>query len=123
MKPVVRVIGLILVAIVGCCSCPPAKPPYPGPTDSMARVVADINANNQKIPTLWSSLYYKANIVDEKKHGHFVNGEGVLLYRQPNDFRLIGHKEFAGAIFDIGSNRDSYWLRVVPEVSTMWYGR
>jgi len=88
----------------------------------MAKVVADINANNQKLPTLWSSLYYKANIVDEKKQGHFVNGEGLLLYRQPNDFRLIGKKEI-GIIFDIGANRESYWLRVVPEVSTMWYGR
>jgi hypothetical protein len=118
----VVLLALALLTLCGCCPKAQEKPPYTGPTDSMAQVAADINANNQKIPTLWSSLYYKANIVDEKKHGHFVNGEGVLLYRQPNDFRLIGRKEI-GTIFDIGANREAYWLRVVPEVSTMWYGR
>src|SRR5437660_11991971 len=93
-QPVVAVLlGLTLLSISGCHTCPPSKPPYYGPTESMAEVVADINANNQKMPTLWSGLYYKANIVDEKKHAHFVNGEGMLLYRQPNDFRLVGRKE------------------------------
>src|SRR5947209_11707342 len=72
------ILPLMLIAFAGCNTCP--KPSgYFGPTDSMDRVVADINANNEKIPSLWSSLYYRANIVDEKKQGHSLNGEGVFL--------------------------------------------
>ena len=96
---------------------------YFGPTDSMDKVVADINANNEKIPSLWSSLYYKANIVDENKQTHFINGEGTLLYRQPGELRLVGRKDPAGVVFDIGSNREAYWMRVIPQISTMWYGQ
>lgn len=118
-------IALFVSSLAGCCANQQTRSTqvYNGPTQSMEQVVADINANNQKVPSLWSSLYYKANIVDDKKHAHFVNGEGYLLYRQPSDFRLIGRKDPAGTVFEIGSNRDSYWLRIVPEVNTMWYGR
>src|SRR6185437_2978905 len=117
--------AMALIGLAGCCHCPPAPgngPPYVGPTEPMARVVAQINANNEKIPSLWSSLYYKANIIDEKKQAHFVNGEGTLLYRQSMDLRLIGRKDPAGIIFDIGSNRNQFWLRVIPELDTMWWG-
>lgn len=113
-----------LIALAGCCHCatPTEQKLYVGPTESMAHVVAHINANNEKIPSLWSSLYYKANIIDEKKQAHFVNGEGTLLYRQSMDLRLIGRKDPAGIIFDIGSNRNQFWLRVIPELDSMWWG-
>ena len=117
--------AMSLVALAGCCHCPPATgngQPYMGPTEPMARVVAQINSNNEKIPSLWSSLYYKANIIDDKKQAHFVNGEGTLLYRQSMDLRLIGRKDPAGTIFDIGSNSNQFWLRVIPELDTMWWG-
>ncbi|HEX4794256.1 MAG TPA: hypothetical protein VH370_10720 [Humisphaera sp.] len=116
------ILPLMLIAFAGCNTCPKSGG-YFGPTDSMDRVVADINANNEKIPSLWSSLYYRANIVDEKKQEHSLNGEGVFLYRQPNDLRLIGRMAPVQTIFDIGSNREGYWLRVIPQISTMWYGR
>ena len=86
-----------IVIAAGCCHNPPSSQAiYNGPTQTMAQVVAEINDNNRKIPSLWSTLYYKANIVDDKKHGHFINGEGHLLYRQPGDLRLIGTKEAIG---------------------------
>lgn len=96
--------------------------PYFGPTQAMAEVVAEINANNSALPTLWARHYFEANIVDEKKQPHFVNGEGVLLYKGPHGMRLVGTKAAAGTIFEIGSTDDRYWFTLVPERNTMWWG-
>ncbi len=120
------IIPLLCFSLIGgCCHCPPAeaqKMVVTGPSEPTARVIAAINANNEKLPTLWSSLYYKANIIDEKKQAHFVNGEGTLTYRQPMDLRLLGRKDPAGVVFDIGSNRNQFWLRIIPQMDTMWWG-
>jgi hypothetical protein len=96
--------------------------PYYGPTKTMRELVNRINTNNEKLPTIWASHYYEATIVDEQHKPHFVNGDGVLLYRSPTDLRLQGSKELIGTVFDMGTNANDYWLRVVPEIDTLWYG-
>lgn len=87
----------------------------------MAQLVAAINSNNEKIPTLWATHYYKATIVDRGK-SHFISGDGVLLYRRPMDFRLTG-EAVVGRIFDIGSNGSAFWLKAGADVDTIWWGR
>lgn len=116
-------VGLSAMA-TGCAHQPTTAlvPPYPGPTETMSQVVSEINNNNEKIPTLFARHYYEATIVDEKKKSHFVNGDGVLLYSAPQSMRLVGSKEFIGPVFEIGSNDTRYWLKVVPEVDTLWTG-
>src|SRR5690606_37467436 len=69
---------------------------YYGPTESMAEVVQQINQNNRSIPTLWSRHDFEADIVDEDGRNHFVNGDGLLLYRKPHELRLIGEKPIVG---------------------------
>ena len=91
-------------------------------TEPMADVVRQIDANNGQLPTLWARHYYEVNLVDDKKQSHFVNGDGVLMYRRPMGMRLVGTKPFAGTVFEIGSTEEKYWLKLVPEVNTMWYG-
>jgi hypothetical protein len=44
------------------------------------------------------------------------------LYRKPRELRLIGNKDIAGTIFEAGSTVDRFWLKVLPEVDTMWWG-
>ncbi len=106
--------------LAGCCVSPPA--PYTGPTDPMAKVVADINANNSKIPTLYAHHYYEADIVDEKHNNHHVSGDGVLLYMAPMSMRLRGNAVI-GNVVDIGSNPETFWLKLSPEAGdTMWWG-
>ncbi len=95
---------------------------YTGDTDPMEKVVGTINENNRKIPTLWARHYYEANIVDEQKKSHFVNGDGVLLYASPSSMRIVGTKELIGTVFEIGSNDTTFWLKVVPDVDTLWFG-
>jgi hypothetical protein len=118
-------ISLVACLIMaGCCQTPPpaGQSFHANPKETMARVVSGINANNQKIPTLWASLYYKADIRDQGRT-HTVFGEGVLLYRAPMGMRLVGQKEFVGTVFEIGSTDTQYWLQVKPELNTLWIGR
>jgi hypothetical protein len=98
--------------------------PYMGPTESMSEVVAAINQNNARLPTLWSRGYFEANVTDRQHDGRtsFVNGDVVLLYRRPGDFRLVGKKDVAGAVFEAGSNDERYWLVVKGNQDTMWWG-
>jgi hypothetical protein len=115
--------GFLCLLLTGCPpNPPPAAAPYAGPTDPMDRVIAGINANNRKLPSLWDRLYFEATIVDSQKHSsNYVNGEGVLLYLAPRDFRLVGRKELAD-LFEIGSNDRQFWLKVASPVDTLWWG-
>jgi hypothetical protein len=116
--------SLVVFAMAGCHATPPREKPgsYFGPTQSMAEVVAEINANNSALPTLFARHDFEANIVDrESKKGTFVNGDGVLLYKSPRGMRLYGGKPGTD-IFEIGSNEERYWFALYPERSTMWWG-
>lgn len=121
---------LLASALPLVAGCRPANPaaagqpaPYLGPTLSTAEVVARINARNERLPTLWARHYYEATIVDDKKASHFVNGDGALLYRRPDHMLLVGTKPAAGRVFEIGSTGEVYWLKVNPELDTMWWGK
>lgn len=92
------------------------------PTQPMVEVVAAINRNNLAVPTLWASHGYKATVVDDNKRTHTFTGSGVLLYRHPREMQLVGNKEFVGTIFEVGSTNDRFWLKLVPEIETMWWG-
>jgi len=125
--------SICLVAVLfltGCCNCP--KTTTTGgerlnpPTQAMAMVVNAINANNEKIPSLWATLNYSATI-NVEGHVHSVSGDdGVLLYQavngRPTNLRLRGNKEFVGPVFDMGCNGRQFWVEVVPGAHTMWWG-
>jgi outer membrane lipoprotein-sorting protein len=92
------------------------------PTAPMAAVVNAINANNEKIPSLWATLNYSATIHDNKQVHSVSSDDGVLLYQRPNRFKLVGKKEFVGTVFEVGSNDREYWLEVIPGTSRLWWG-
>jgi hypothetical protein len=94
---------------------------YVGPTETISEVVQAVNQNNRRLPSLWAKGYFEANIVDQGRK-HFVNGEVTQLYRQPNELRLVATKDIAGRIFEVGNNRERYWLTVKGDVDTMWWG-
>ena len=128
-----RTLVLTAVVIFSAFGCRPRtgageqmQPPWTGPTQPMAEVVNEINANNAAVPTLWSRHYFEANITDpQRKRSDFANGDGVLVYKSPRGMRLVGTKPGLGeAIFEIGSSDDRYWmiLRVPNRPATMWWG-
>jgi hypothetical protein len=59
--------------------------------------------------------------LDEKKKLHTFSGDGALLYRGPREMRLIGNAVI-GTVFEVGSTNDRFWLKLVPELDTMWWG-
>jgi hypothetical protein len=116
---------VILTLTTGCPSPPDIRPTtyYAGPTLPLAAVVDEVNANNEKLPTLWSRHTFQAWIVDERQKETYVDGDGELQYRAGGDFRLNCKKVGLGEIMTLGTNGDTYWLTVRPEVDTMWWGR
>jgi hypothetical protein len=118
-----RLLAIALLAAAAACAPTAATKLYTGPTEPLDKVVAHINANASRIPTLWATVkYFEATLVDEQHHSQFVNGNGSLLYRSGGDFRLDALKE-GTPIFQIGTNAERYWMKVFPDpTSTMWWG-
>jgi hypothetical protein len=115
-------LAIVLLSIIsGCAKTIQTRPPYDGPTQTMAQVITQINANNAKITTLWSSHSFQATLVDDKGKSHSFSGDGYLLFTKPANLLLTAK----GIIpfFEIGSNDNQYWFTAFPdEVSTQWYG-
>jgi hypothetical protein len=115
---------------MGSTGCPPPQPPaikgYFGPTISPQAVVNSVNANNQRISTFWASGDFEAEIHPDpanRQKSDFLNGELVLLYRAPDQVLLVGKKDVAGRIFEIGSNGDDYWMTARGQTDTCWWGK
>jgi hypothetical protein len=89
---------------------------------TLNQLVSAINANNQRITSLWATLNYSATINDHGQVHSVTSDDGVLLYRQPDNFRLVGKQALVGTVFDLGSNESQYWLQVVPGTNRMWWG-
>jgi hypothetical protein len=125
-----RVIGGALAVLIGVgCAHRAEQAPggervvgYRGPTEPMRQVVGEINENNKAVPSLWARHYFEGNIVDDRGKSHFVNADGVLLMLKPGEVRLVANKEFAGRIFDLGTDGERFWMSVPVEVDTMWWG-
>jgi hypothetical protein len=76
----------------------------------MYDVVKQINANNNKLPTLFATLgTFEASIVDDHGRRDDEVFGGQLMYRAPRELRVVGTKPL-GAVLDIGSNNLVYWL-------------
>jgi outer membrane lipoprotein-sorting protein len=121
MKTFTLAIVVAAMIVSGCAKVQRTAPPYYGPTQTMAQVVQQINANNAKITTLRAAHSFEATLVDDKGKSRSFSGDGYLLYTKPDNLLLT-----AGGIikyFEIGSNDNQYWFTAYPdEVSTQWWG-
>jgi hypothetical protein len=113
---------LSLVALMGCRAPARSYKPraYFGATESLATVVQKINTNSQKLKTLYANGDFDADIGDGKGNSTYFNARARLLYRKPQELRLVARKEIGNV--DLGSNDKNYWLIVKPKISTMWWG-
>lgn len=122
-----RVAALLAVAACAIAAgCRPTARPhqgYFGPTCSIEEAIARINANNRAIPTLYARHYTEANIIDPRSgRSTFVNAGGDLLLRKPRELLMRGRKDLAGAIFEIGSTADRYWMTILVGDEGHWWG-
>lgn len=112
--------SLWLVVISGCARLDRAEPVgYFGPTESMAEVVAAINANNDALATLRATGHFNARFKDDSKTTP-VDGEITVLYSRPRSMRMRATNLAVGEVFDIGSNDERYWVIIKPQDVMYW---
>lgn len=119
----------LLFILAGCH--PPlrkSKPVYNGPTESMSEVVSRINANNQRLQTLYLNHNFAAEIVERTSEGkprHTpIDGSGVIMYQAPDNLYMNGRHPIGGKLFTLGCNPREYWLAVDQQkVDAVWYGQ
>ncbi len=105
---------------IGCCRVDKVQP-YTGPTLPMRDVVSRVNSNNELIPTLWTNIDFGGSVMDKGRRWTIPSGSGVLLFRRPGDLFIRGSTVF-GPVFEVGSNAETYWLKLVPQINTAWHG-
>jgi len=120
-----RLRALLFLLAGGLSACtsaaPPVAPGYYGPTLRLEEVVARVNENNAKIPTLWARQRFEATVVDRAKNkSQRIEGYGTLLYTGPNQMRLKAKNELAD-LFDMGSNGKQFWLWEMHD-QIFWWG-
>lgn len=123
--PRLSVLFLTIITLISGCRPTQRAPrpvPYTGPTESMGQVIEQINANNLPLRSLWAQHDFEAAIVDDKGKMHTVLGDGVLMHRKPHDLSLRGNRP-GMTIFELGSTSERFWLKLVPEMDTMWWGQ
>lgn len=116
------VYSCLLTFICGCKSANTVSPAkYFGPTDPMARVIADVNANNARVTTLVGSGTFEA-MIRQQGHENYLNGTISLAYAYPHSLRIFGKKDIVGPIFELGSNDERFWMIQRLEGGTLYTG-
>lgn len=118
----------VLAAGCGSKKAAPPVPVYSGPLLSTEQLLRGINQRAEGTKSVWARHSFSLTARDKKGRVMDVSGDGVLMYqrsaRSPVGarLRLVGNKDLAGNIFEMGSDDTRYWFSVTPEVSTMWWG-
>jgi hypothetical protein len=110
----------VLALTAGCC--PQERPAYWGPTLPLREVVETINANNARIPSVWSYVKsFNIEWADDRGDSHSIGGnDGNLVFLRPRDLYLECNLPGVEA-FEIGTTQQCYWL-MVPKADKMWKG-
>ena len=119
--------GMVLVAVWVSASCCGHKPPptigYYGPTEPMAAVINQVNANAAAVPTLYARQEIQADLYDKSRNKSFyVNSSGDVFLRKPRELLLRGRHDLAGKIFEIGSTEDVFWFTVYSKQDERYWG-
>jgi len=118
---------LVLIALVvfgaGCTHTTKQPIGYWGVTEPMSKVVAQVNANNSAIPTLYARQEIQADLYDKSRNKSFyVNSSGDVFLRKPRELLLRGRHDLAGKIFEIGSSDDVFWFTVYGNQDERYWG-
>jgi len=118
---------MILIALCVSASCcghkPVQRPGWWGPTEPMAAVITQVNANAAAIPTLYARQEIQADLFDKSRNRSFyVNSSGDVFLRKPRELLLRGRHDLAGKIFEIGSTEDVFWFTVYGQQDERYWG-
>ena len=114
---------MIGLALAGCAGPKPAADPAgPMTTLTLDELVARVNANNERLPSLWSSGRFEAIVKESPEDaGNFLNGTLVVQHLKPDRLRLNAEKDLFGDVFDLGTDGENLWLRV-PRENVIYVG-
>ena len=127
----VACLALTLMMVGGC---PPPKgdqiidktrpidAPDPRPLEE---IMDSIHANASLLNRpLWSSaVHVTADCPDARGKSHKYSLNGTLLYREARDLRVDLRPSIGDPVMQIGSNADTFWIWVEPEMQMMRWGK
>ncbi len=95
-----------------------------GEPRNLSEIVETISANSAKLnAALWSSnVSATARFRDDKHKEHVFNVDGNLLFVKPRDFRMDLRPGLGAQIIGVGSNQETFWVWIEPEVRVMRWG-
>ena len=120
-KPeIVLAISLAVSLVLAGCAGQRRQEP---PELNLAEIIAHVNANNQQITQFASkNVNLMIKFKDDKQISRRYDLAGAsLIYQRPTNLYLSAN-HLGGPALRIGSNADRYWLGVVPEQNTLWWG-
>lgn len=95
-----------------------------GPPRSQREIIEQIQSNAAKLDAaLWSSsVTATARLIDDRKQSHVFNVEGNLLHVPPRGFRMDLRHGIGPTVIGLGSNDDTFWIWIEPELHVMRWG-
>lgn len=116
---------VLMLCVIGLMGCQEAThAPAAGPQLSRDQLIAQINANNQSLSSLWARISLDAEIrnPDTGKRQTIYAGDGALMFLAPSNLRLRAIKDTM-LVLDLGINADRFWLIApAPGPDQMWWG-
>lgn len=118
------------ILLLASSGCPPRDGPvFEPPRDIEARdtsaIVETINANAARLDhPLWSAgISAYALLTDKDGREHSYNLEGTLLFQSPRNLRVDLRPGLGERVMGLGSNDETFWLWIEPELRLMRWGR
>ena len=112
-----RVALLVLMSLFTGCATRPAAvataDAVPEPTVlSLPELVDSVNANNERLPTLYARGYVEAVLYEEKGGGPTTfNGSAIVQHQKPGRLRLKVTKAALGELLDLGTDGERLFVR------------
>jgi len=123
-------VALMLGAMTGCPDpgqdiIDTTRPPEPARPRSLEEIMESIHANAALLNRpLWSSsVHVVADFPDSRGKPHKYNLDGTLLYRKPRELRVDLRPSIGDPVMQIGSNKETFWIWVEPELQMMRWGK
>jgi hypothetical protein len=124
------VAGGVAAALSGMFGCPPQdggviQEGPPPPARELEEIVESIESNAALLDrALWSnSVEVTARLKDDKGREHVYNLDGNFLFDPPRNLRMDLRPGVGDQVMQIGSNEETYWLWIEPEMGTMWWAK
>ncbi len=118
------VVLLLAIGLGGCAARGPAAPVqefYAGPTLTMPQLLSRLREHNAMLSTLYARHYTQGDVFDsEANRLRFINAEGDLFYRKPDQIWVRGKKGPVD-VLEVGSDGQRYWMTDFS-TNTHWWG-